>query len=202
MPRLLASALLFCLLLWAGSVKAQTSQQDRRIEEEKREDLKPTVKIPPTPAALVPIKEPPVPQPFKELYFISLLPKRVTFRYDAAKAIVILMGVDEEYIDLSSQVAYLQAQGFLPQRYQQAFDPMQPLRKGLLAYILYRALHIKGGIALHLFGPTQRHALKELAFRGMMSPGRVNDLVTGEELVQAMSQMAEYKIRHQPTQVP
>lgn len=186
-------------VLWAQEARAQTPtllQQDRRIEEEKRDELSPTLTSPSAPVTPAPLTKPPVPQPLKEFYFISLLPKRVTFGYDAAKAIVILMGVDEEYIDLSSQVGYLRNSRFLPRRFQRTFDPMQPLRKGVLAYLLYRALEIRGGVALHLFGPTQRYALKELVFRGIMSPGHTNDLVSGQELVQAMSQAADYKLRH------
>lgn len=186
-------------ILWVPKAHAQTQtqlQQDRRIEEEKRDELSPTITTPSAPVTPAPLTKPPVPAPLKELYFISLLPKRVTFRYDAAKAIVILMGVDEECIDLSAQVSYLQNHQLLPRRLRREFDPMQPLRKGVLAYALYRALHIRGGIALHLFGPTERYALKELIFRGIMSSGLTHELISGQEFVQVMSQAADYKVRH------
>jgi hypothetical protein len=174
----------------------QTDQQDRRIEEEKRESLKPTLATPPppTPGKERAMPELPVPLPSAAAFFSSLAPKHVTFRYDAAKAIVILMGVDEQYIDLSAQVAYLGANRLLPRRFQTTFDPMAPLRKGLFAYMVYQALDLHGGIALHLFGPTERLALKELVFQGLMSPGHVHDLVSGQELVQVMSQAARYKL--------
>lgn len=184
-------------MLWAHGATAQTIQQDRRIEEEKRETLKPTVGPPPT--SELPGPKPgadaPVPVPLKELYFAQLVQKRVTFGYDAAKTITILMGVDEEYLDLTAQVAYLQHHGFLPRRFRQSFDPMQPLRKGLVAYMFHQALGIRGGLALRLFGPSERYALKELAFQGVMAPGHVNDLITGEELVQLMTYAAQYQIR-------
>ena len=187
------------LILWSHGAIAQTIQQDRRIEEEKRDALKPTVGVPSiftTPQAK-PATGPPVPPPLKELYFAQLVQKRVTFGYDAAKVIVILMGVDEEYLDLTSQVGYLQQRGFLPRRLQQSFDPMQPLRKGLAAYLFRQALGIRGGITLHLFGPSERYALKELVFQGFMVPGHVNDLVTGGELVQLMIQAAQHQMRRE-----
>ena len=124
---------------------------------------------------------------------ITLLQKRIAFNYDAAKAIIILMGVDEEYLDLNAQAAYLKDAGFLPNRLRDSFDPMQPLRRGLAAYMFQRALKIRGGIAWHLFGPTQRYALKELVHRGIMADGHVQDLISGEELIQIMGQVAQRK---------
>ena len=190
--RILALTLSF--LLVGQGANAQTLQQDRRIEEEKREELKPTVPPPGVAAAPPqPVGAPPVPQPIAPLYFAMLAQQRVVFRYDMAKAITILMGVDEERIDLNSQVAYLQQQGFLPKQKARAFDPMQPLRKGEAAYVFLRALGMRGGVALHVLGPTERYALKELAFRGFMAPGHVRDLISGDEFVQLMTQAAQYQ---------
>lgn len=185
-------------LLWDVEGWSQTAQQDRRIEEDKRDSLKPTVALPHAPPTEAARKEPPVPQPIPEVYLLNLLQKRIAFHYDAAKAMVILMGVDEEYIDLSSQAAYLRDHGFLPKRLTQTFDPMQPLRKGVAAYMVHRALGITGGLAWHLFGPTERYALKELTFRGIMAPGHANDLVSGEELIQIMDQALRAKLAQQP----
>lgn len=126
---------------------------------------------------------------------MTLLQKRIAFNYDAAKAIIILMGVDEEYLDLNAQAAYLKDAGFLPNRLRDSFDPMQPLRRGLAAYMFQHALKIRGGIAWHLFGPTQRYALKELVHRGIMADGHAQDLISGEELVQIMSQVAQRKAK-------
>jgi len=187
-------ALVFLLLVGGGAASPQilTLQQDRRIEEEKREELKPTIEAgaPPTVPSRAAL-QPPVPIPIPALYLAGLLRQRIVFRYDALKALVVLMDVDEEYIDLNAQVAYAQAQGFLPKHKAKAFDPMQPLRRGEAAYLFHRALGIKGGLALHLLGPTERYALKELAFQGFLSGGRVNDLVSGEEFVQLVTQAVE-----------
>lgn len=182
-----------------------TSEQGRRIEEEKRKDLKPTIvtpSIPKIPKEEKTVEGPPVPAPIKEIYFVNLLSKRISYRYDAVKSIIMLMGVDEEYIDLDSQVRYLKEKCILPKQYAESFDSMLPLRKGLAAYLFLRALEIKGGIALHLFGPSERYALKELIFQGIMSPGYANDIVSGSELVQMMSQAARYKAERELRENP
>ncbi len=195
MTRCLLLILLF--LLPSPMASAQTVEQDRRIEEQKREELKPTVAAPAISTPQPPIgatAPPPVPLPSEDLYFLKLAQKRIAYHYDAAKAIVILMGVDEEYLDLTSQVGYLQEHGLLPARLHDTFDPRAPLRRGVAAYMFRQVLGIRGGIALHLFGGSERYALKELAFQGIMSPGHVNDLVSGAELVQIMSQAARYQV--------
>ena len=191
------------LVLGGGGASAQTIEQDRRIEEGKREGLKPTVTVPRSPTKKGVLKgkdSPPVPLPAPPIYLMNLAQKRIAFRYDAVKGIVILMGVDEEYIDLASQVTYLQAQGFLPSRFQDTFDPMEPLRRGVVAYMFRQALGIKGGIALHLFGSSERYALQELAFQGILAPGHVHDLISGADLVQIMSMAAQYRVTHSPQQ--
>lgn len=206
MKRLPFFALVVLVLLDGADARAETVQQERRIEEEKREELKPTVDTGQAPSVAQPPAPPvtlPAPPPIAPLYFATLAQKQVVFRYDAAKALVILMGVDEEYINLDSQIAYLKTQGLLPKRFnRQEFDPRQPLRKGEAAYMFLRALKINGGVTLRLFGPTERYALKELAYQGIMAPGHAHDLVSGVELVQVMDQAARHKLRHTAARHP
>jgi len=203
--RFLVFILLLHVALWSRGVAAQSIEQDRRIEEEKRDGLKPTVTAPQILEEKAVAKErkaPPVPFPSAEIYFMHLSQRRIAFRYDGMKAIVILMGVDDEYLNLDAQVAYLRQEGFLPSRFRKTFDATQPLRKGLTAYMFRQALGIRGGIALHLFGPSERFALSELGFQGIMAPGNVNDLVSGIDLVQIMSQAAEHKAKQEAKRRP
>lgn len=187
-------------LLFETSVAAQNVQQDRRIEEGKREELKNTLTTGPAAPPPSTSKEPvpPVPQPFEALYFMNLVQHRIAYHYDAAKSIAILMEVDEELIDLDAQAGYLREKGFLSRRFREGFDPMAPLRRGPAAYMFLRALGIPGGIALHLFGPSERYALKEMVFQGILSPGHAEDILSGAELLQIMSQAAAYKVQRLP----
>lgn len=185
----------------AGFVAAQSREQDRRIEENKRDDLKVTTPSVTTTLSNVPAlsnRTPPRPDPdaLKPLYFASLIGKRVIYRYDAIKGVLIVLGLDDKYISLDSQVAFMQKEGLLPPRYRESFDPTQPLRRGLTAYMFQRALKIRGGIMLSLTGSTERYAMKELGFRGIISPGLVNDLFSGQELIQTITQSADYHAKH------
>lgn len=180
------------LVLLPSLLIAQSLEEKRRIEEEKREDLRPSeVQIPEDK------KKPPMVSPIDLAYFIELMPKKVTFRYDACKVLVILMGVEEQYIDLDSQIAFIKEKNLLPQEYNLEFDFMQPLRKGLVSYMFCKALKIKGGLCLRLFGVNERYALKELVFEGIMFPGNVQDIVSGEELVSVLMLATSYMEKKQ-----
>jgi len=187
--------LLLCLylVLFPSLLMALTSEEKRRVEEEKRESLQPSE------IQIVREKEPVLPHisPIDLVYFTELMPKQVAFGYDACKALVILMGVEDQYLDLDAQVAFLKEKKLLSEKYEAELNPMQPLRKGLAAYMFCKALNIKGGITLRLFGMSERYAIKELTFEGIMPSGNVNDIVSGAELVSALTQSIDYMTKKQ-----
>lgn len=186
--------LILCLylVLLPSPLMSENLEEKRRIEEIKRESLKPSEvrvgeeKEAPSPASLVELA-----------YFTELTQKRITFRYDACRLLVLLMGVEEQYLDLDSQVAFIKEKNLLPKKYALEFSPMEPLRKGLAAYMFCKLLNIKGGITLRYFGISERYALKELAFEGIMPSGNVKDIVSGEELISAFIQTGNYMAKKQ-----
>ena len=178
----------FFFFLFPSFLIAQTSEEKRTVEEEKRESLRPSeIQILKTQK----ITRPPV-VPADLVYFAELMPRRVAYRYDACKALVILAGVEDQYIDLDSQVAFLKKERLIPKRYEAEFDPMKPLRKGLAAFMFCRVLEIKGGLYIGLFGLNERYALKELIYEGIMPYGNAKDIVSGEELVLTLTQAANF----------
>ena len=184
-------SLFLFLIFFSSLLMAQTSEEERRIEEEKRQSLRSTEE------SIFEKREPGFrPTDSTELgYFRELLSRRVIFHYDACRALVILMGVENQYKDLNSQIAFLKEKNIIPRKTASEFDPNEPLRKGLAAYMFCRALEIKGGLWLRLFDKSQRYALKELVFEGIMSPGNVNDIVSGKELILIFTTAANYKAK-------
>ncbi len=182
---------LFLLVVFPSHFGFAEPQDERRIEEGKRHDLRSTEVRRPEP--------PPAPPPMNDadsFYLAEMALRKVTYRYDLCKALVLLRGVENRYIDLNSQVAYLKQEGLLPERLEDEFDPMLPLRKGLTAYILRNALNIKGGLFLHLFRSSERFALSELVYKGIMSAGNTNDLVSGDELSSIITRTANHIAKH------
>lgn len=186
--------ILVAFIIFPSLLLAQTSEQARRIEEQKRENLRPTEGQ----TSKVKKKTPPPLDPIDLVYFAELMLKKITYRYDISKAIVILMGVENQFIDLGSQITFLKNENILPKKFdKKEFDVTKPLRKGLTAYMFCKALKIKGGILLTLFGVNQRYALKELVHQGVMSSGNVKDVVSGEELVLILTRAGIYMAKKQ-----
>jgi len=166
-------------------------QDNRRIEEQKRENLESTkiqYQKKPTkqPSRAAPL------QPDDTIYLIEMSFRKVTYGYDLCKVIVILKGIENEYIGLDAQVAYLKDQGFLPSRLRDTFDPMKPLRRGLTAYVLRKVLNVKGGIFPRLFKESERYALKEMTYEGVMSSGNIHAIISGDELASTMTRAVNY----------
>ena len=72
------------------------------------------------------------------------------------------------------------------------FDATRSLTRGRLAYMIYQATGIPGGITLTLTGPSQRYCLRELRYRGMMGTGWLFGQVTGLEFISALSRADTY----------
>jgi hypothetical protein len=179
---------LFCII-FPSFLMAETAEDNRRMEEEKRESLRSTEE------QLYPEKQPRPEQPPEYIdlsYFRELFSKRVAFLSDATKALVILLGVQDQKKDFASQIAFLKEKNIIPKKDIKELSQHKPLRKGLAAYMFCQALEIKGGIWLRLFGLNQRYALKELVFEEIMLPGNLNDIVSGKELVVIFTNAAEY----------
>jgi hypothetical protein len=106
--------------------------------------------------------------------------------------LVILLGLREELKDYSARFSFFQKKGIISQPIAAHLHADSPLHKGEVAVMFCRALGIKGGIWLRLFGQSQRYALRELVFEGIMYSGVVNETVSGRELAMIYANAAEY----------
>ena len=191
-----AIILLFCLLIPISSAIAESSrlEQERRVEQEKRDSLRGSEARPEEPVKtdVAPPEESSTLDSDDIAYLSQLASRQVVYGSDACKTIMLLLGVEDDYLDVTSQVAFLKEKGYLPEKYHDSFDPDAPLRRGLAAYIFYNILELKGGVILRIFGPSERYAIKELAFEGILVEGNTNDIISGAELVSILTQSANY----------
>jgi hypothetical protein len=102
------------IVIFPSILAAESSEEKRRIEEGKRVSLRPSEgRIFEERRA-----EPASIDPIDLHYFIEQINKRIAFRDDASKALVILMGVESQFIDLDSQITYLKQKNLLPKRFE------------------------------------------------------------------------------------
>jgi len=72
------------------------------------------------------------------------------------------------------------------------FDAGRRITKGKLAYMVYEACHVSGGLTLAVWGPSPWYCLKELQYQGFITSGAVYAGVTGMEFVAVMNRADHY----------
>lgn len=88
-------------------------------------------------------------------------------------------------------VAGLKEKGIVPASWNDAAD--SKLTKGTLAYLLCKALDIKGGATMRITGTSRRYALRECIYVGLMAVGSTDEYVSGRELLDVMQRAALFK---------
>ncbi|KPK97128.1 MAG: hypothetical protein AMJ95_10805 [Omnitrophica WOR_2 bacterium SM23_72] len=181
--------ILVFLFFLASPLSAETLRDQRRLEEEARDDLRFTE--PQSPVISEPVLE--GSSSIDLSFFQELLSKTYVERGDAIRPVLILLD-EEEFMsqDQAAQIRLLRERNILPSKVALDFSPEEPLRKGLLAYMFCQALGIKGGVAARTFGMSQRYAMNELVFTGIMKEGSIDDVVSGEEFIIIFTNAVEY----------
>ena len=68
-----------------------------------------------------------------------------------------------------------------------------PVTKGMTAYMLVKALGIKGGLSMAVFGANRRHALRECVYLKLISGGTPGEFVSGREMLDILTAAERYR---------
>ena len=68
-----------------------------------------------------------------------------------------------------------------------------PVDKGTVAYMLVKALKIRGGLTMSIFGVTRRYAFRECVYLRLISGGTPGENMTGRELIDVLTAAEAYK---------
>ena len=109
---------------------------------------------------------------------------------DAVRGMLLLLGEGQE-TTFADAVASLRQRKIACPTWSLKAD--RPLTKGRLAYMVYQACGIRGGLTLSLWGPSQRYCLKELQYLGLMTAGMPYTGVTGMEYVAVLTRADEMR---------
>ncbi len=122
--------------------------------------------------------------PDTQMEFWHRLPDRSVASNDEAFHALLLFtspANEDPAKDYAARVAALRARKMLPEGFDSPADG--PVRRGTLAVALCRLLGLRGGLMMHLAGPTPRYATRELQARGIYPPSSPNQTFSGAELV-------------------
>ena len=68
-----------------------------------------------------------------------------------------------------------------------------PVDKGTVAYMLVKALGIRGGLTMSVFGPSRRYAFREVVFLRIMKGGTPGEFISGRELIDVLQAAEIYQ---------
>ncbi len=126
-------------------------------------------------------------------YFRELVDKGNATYADAYRMINILAKghdtPDESFDDFKNELLNLE---IIPQKWSD-FKADEFINRGQLAYMLVKALGIKGGLTTRIFGPTPRYAFRECVMRKLIASGFPNELVSGGELISVLSRAERFQ---------
>ena len=109
---------------------------------------------------------------------------------DAMRGILYLLDGKDDAEGFQQRVEKLRSRSVVSARWDYRAD--RAVSKGRLAYMIYQAAKMRGGVTLTLFGPSERYCLRELQFQGVISSGLPYTAVTGLEFVAILTRADTY----------
>ena len=118
-------------------------------------------------------------------YLDRISSETVVSQNDAFRGILLLLDIGDDDGTFGQRVDILTKAGVVDQSWQ--FDAGRAISKGQVAYMIYQACGVHGGVILSLTGPSRRYCLRELQYQGFMSEGTMFTTVSGGEYVAVLS---------------
>ncbi len=110
---------------------------------------------------------------------------------DACRAVLSLVQDEHTDADFEAVRKDLEARGIVEAGWDLRAD--SPLDRGTLAFMLCRALGIRGGLTMAVFGTSRRYALRECVHLGLLPGGTAGQYVSGRELIDALGNADLYR---------
>lgn len=113
---------------------------------------------------------------------------------EAFHALLLFVDGQDTSETYEGRVTELKARKMLPSGFDSAAD--RAITRGDLAVALVGVLEIKGGVMLRLTGTSQRYALRELVYLGIMPHSSEYQTVTGQHFVSLIGKAEDYQREH------
>ena len=110
---------------------------------------------------------------------------------DATRGILFILEGKDQAATFQQRVEILRKKKIVAERWN--CDAARPITRGKLAYMVYQACEVPGGVILWVAGPNQRYCLRELQYRKMMGEGFPASPVSGMEYVAVLTRADAYR---------
>lgn len=130
---------------------------------------------------------------------------KVASNDDAFHAVLLFADGTDPSADYPARVAALKSRGMLRADFNEPAN--QSVARGTLAVALLKVLGLKGGLMLHILGPTPRYAVRELYSEGVFPLSSPHQTFSGAELVGVIGRVEDYQrgqavVERSATQLP
>jgi hypothetical protein len=124
-------------------------------------------------------------------FWHELANRHVTSNDDAFHGILLYTDNHDDSKNYDQRVATLKSRGLLPASFSEPAN--EAVTRGTLAVAIVKIVGIKGGWVMHVFGPTQRYAVKELVYDGVYPPSSPQQTFSGTEFVGIIGKIDDYQ---------
>jgi hypothetical protein len=132
-------------------------------------------------------------------FWHQLSEEPITSNDDAFHALLLYFDGTDTAADYAGRVEQLKVRGMLPANFSAAAD--EAVDRGNLAVALAKALKVKGGATMRMFGVTPRYAVRALEYRGLYPQSSLNQTFSGAEFVGVMGRVEDFQ-RGNPAEKP
>jgi hypothetical protein len=124
-------------------------------------------------------------------FWHRLAEQPITSYDDAFHALLLFADGQDPANDYAGRVAALKTRGWLANGFDRPAE--EAVDRGTVSVALAKALEVRGGLVMSLFGPSRRYATKELEFLEVFPASSPNQTFSGSEFLAVMSKAEEYQ---------
>jgi hypothetical protein len=124
-------------------------------------------------------------------FWHKLAEQPVTSYDDAFHALLLFAAGDDPAADYPGRVTALKTRGLLAGGFSR--PATEAVDRGTLSVALAKALNVRGGLVMSVFGPSARYATKELEFLEVYPASSPNQTFSGSEFLAVISRAEEYQ---------
>jgi hypothetical protein len=124
-------------------------------------------------------------------FWHTLADRHVTSNDEAFHGMLLFIDGNDPSTSYPQRVALLKSRNWLPADFNEPAD--QAVERGPLAYVIVQSLSIKGGWVMHVFGPSERYAVRELEDMGLYTLSSPNQTFSGSEFLGIIGKLEDYQ---------